>query len=92
MLDNHPSHISRETQAYLRTRPERFEFIFTPRHGSWLNLIEVFFSKMARSLLRHIRVDSKQELVNRIYRRIEEFNKESVIFRWRYKMDELAGA
>lgn len=92
VLDNHSSHISKETQAYLRSRPERFEFIFTPKHGSWLNLIEVFFSKLARSTLRHIRVDSKQELVNRIYRGIEEFNKEPVIFRWRYKMDEVASA
>lgn len=92
VLDNHSSHISKETQAYLRSRPERFEFIFTPKHGSWLNLIEVFFSKLARSILRHIRVDSKQELVNRIYRGIEEFNKEPVIFRWRYKMDEVASA
>jgi transposase len=90
VLDNHSSHISKETQAYLRSRPERFEFVFTPKHGSWLNLIEVFFSKLARSLLRHIRVDSKPELVERIYRGIEEFNKEPVIFRWRYKMDELA--
>jgi len=92
VLDNHSSHISKETQAYLRNRPERFEFVFTPKHGSWLNLIEVFFSKMARSLLRHIRVDSKQELVERIYRGIEELNKEPVIFRWRYKMDKLASA
>lgn len=90
ILDNHSAHISKETQAYLRSRPERFEFVFTPKHGSWLNLIEVFFSKMARSLLRHIRVDSKPELVDRIYRGIEEFNKEPVIFRWRYKMEELA--
>lgn len=92
VLDNHSSHISKETQAYLRSRPERFEFVFTPKHGSWLNLIEVFFSKLARSLLRHIRVDSRQELVDRIYRGIEEINKEPVIFRWRYKMDEVTSA
>lgn len=88
VLDNHSSHISKETQTWLRSKPERFEFIFTPKHGSWLNLIEVFFSKMARSLLRHIRVQSKNELVERIYRGIEEFNKEPVVFRWKYKMDE----
>jgi len=43
---------------------------------------------MARSLLRHIRVESKDELVGRIYRGIEDFNKELVVFRWKYKMDE----
>ena len=49
-----------------RTRPAgRFEFTFTPKHGSWLNLIEGFFSKFARSVLRHIRVTSKHELKER---------------------------
>jgi transposase len=92
VLDNHSAHISKETQAYLKKKPERFEFVFTPKHGSWLNLIEVFFSKIARSLLRHIRVQSKEELVERIYRGIEQINQEPVIFRWRYKMDEVAVA
>jgi DDE superfamily endonuclease len=48
------------------SRAGRFEFTFTPKHGSWLNLIEGFFSKFARSVLRHIRVTSKQELKERI--------------------------
>jgi transposase len=89
VLDNHAAHISKETQAYLKKHPDRFEFVFTPKHGSWLNLIEVFFSKIARSFLRHIRVQTKEELVERIYRGIEQINQEPVIFRWRYKMDEL---
>ena len=92
VLDNHSAHISKETQAYLLTKPGRFEFIFTPKHGSWLNLIEVFFSKIARSFLRHIRVRSKHELVERIYRGIEEINREPVIFRWRYKMEDVAAS
>lgn len=90
VLDNHAAHISKETQTYLKKHPDRFEFVFTPKHGSWLNLIEVFFSKIARSFLRHIRVQSKEELVERIYRGIEQINQEPVIFRWRYKMDEIA--
>jgi transposase len=57
ILDNHSAHISRETRTWLAARPAgRFEFTFTPKHGSWLNLIEGFFSKFARSVLRHIRV------------------------------------
>lgn len=90
VLDNHSAHLSKETQTYLQSNPGRFEFVFTPKHGSWLNLIEVFFSKIARSFLRHIRVASTEELVERIYRGIEEINREPVIFRWRYKMDETA--
>ena len=54
VLDNHSSHVSKETKAWLLKKPGRFEFIFTPKHGSWLNMIEMFFSKIARSFLRHI--------------------------------------
>jgi len=89
ILDNHSAHISKETHKYLKTKPERFQFVFTPTHGSWLNLIESFFSKLARTVLRHIRVSSKQELVDRIYRGIEQINKEPSVFRWTYKMDQV---
>lgn len=89
ILDNHSSHVSKETTSWLLTRPGRFEFVFTPKHGSWLNMIEMFFSKVARSFLRHIRVESKEELVERIYQGIEEINKDPVIFRWKYKMEEV---
>ena len=90
ILDNHSSHISKETRAFLKTIPDRFEFVFTPKHGSWLNMIEMFFSKITRSFLRHIRVDSKEELIERIYKGITEINQEPVVFRWKYKMDEIS--
>jgi transposase len=73
----------------LKKYPNRFEFIFTPKHGSWLNLIEMFFSKMSRSLLRGIRVKSKDELKTRIIKYLEEVNNEPVVFRWKYKLDEI---
>jgi hypothetical protein len=58
IADNHSAHISKETNAWLAKQPVgRFQFTFTPTHGSWLNLIEGFFSKFARSVLRHIRVN-----------------------------------
>jgi transposase len=67
ILDNHSAHVSRETKAWLAAQPDgRFTFVFTPKHGSWLNLVEGFFSKLARSVLRHIRVASKKELKERI--------------------------
>ncbi|HUW53253.1 MAG TPA: IS630 family transposase [Rhodanobacter sp.] len=82
VLDNHSAHISKETAAYLGTRPGRFEYVHTPKHGSWLNLIECVFSKMARTFLRHIRVKSKDELKRRILKRIAEINASPVVFRW----------
>ena len=82
VLDNHSAHISKETTAYLATRPGRFEYVHTPKHGSWLNLIECAFSKMARTFLRHIRVKSVDELKERILKGIAEFNASPVVFRW----------
>ena len=82
VLDNHCAHISRETMAYLETRPGRFEYVHTPKHGSWLNLVEGAFSKMARTFLRHIRVASRDELKARILQGIEEMNAAPVPFRW----------
>jgi transposase len=91
ILDNHSAHISRETTAWLDTRPAgRFEFTFTPKHGSWLNLIEGFFSKFARSVLRHIRVTSKHELKQRIMAGIDDVNSNPVIHTWSYKLAEAA--
>lgn len=83
ILDNHSAHISKETMRYLATRPGRFVYVHTPKHGSWLNLIEAVFSKMARTFLRHIRVSSKAELKDRIMKGIGELNQSPVIFRWR---------
>jgi len=89
ILDNHSSHVSTETMAFLKTIPGRFEFVYTPKHGSWLNLIEGFFSKLTRTALRGIRVSSKENLKERILLAIEEFNDEPVVYRWTYKMDEI---
>ena len=80
ILDNHSAHISKETTAWLADQPaHRFEFTFTPKHGSWLNLIEGFFSKLARSVLRHIRVASRQELKDRLMAAMDYFNQEPVV-------------
>ena len=92
VLDNHSAHISKETRAYLATIPNRFEFVFTPKHGSWLNLVESFFGKMARTLLRGIRVHSKAELKDRIQRYIDRINEDPVVYRWKYRLDEISVA
>jgi len=91
ILDNHSAHISKETKAWIDNQPEgRFSFVFTPKHGSWLNLVEGFFSKMARSMLCHIRVQSKAELKARILAYLDDINRDPVIHRWTYKIAEAA--
>jgi transposase len=91
VLDNHSAHISKESKAWLAEQPAgRFEFTFTPKHGSWLNLVEGFFSKLARSVLRHIRVASKQELKERIMAAMDDINQNPVVHTWAYKLDKAA--
>ena len=91
VLDNHSAHISKETRSFLATVPNRFEFVFTPKHGSWLNLVESFFSKLARTLLRGIRVGSKPELKSRIELYLDEVNQEPTVFKWKYKLESISG-
>ena len=90
ICDNHSAHKSKEVQNYLATKPEgRYTFVFTPKHASWLNLIECFFSKMTKQMLKGIRVKSKEELADRIYQYFDEVNAEPVVFHWTYKLDEI---
>lgn len=90
ILDNHSAHTSKETRQFLATLPEdRFVFVFTPTHTSWLNMIESFFRKMTKQMLKGIRVNSKEELSERIYRYFDEINADPIIYHWTYKMDEV---
>jgi len=89
ILDNHSVHTSKKVKQFLLTLPNRFVFIFTPKHGSWLNMIEGFFGKMTCQMLRGIRVSSKEELVDRIYKYFDEVNETPVVYHWKYRMDEI---
>jgi transposase len=91
LLDNHSAHISKETRAYLATRPNRFVYVHTPKHGSWLNLVETLFGKMSRTFLKGIRVKSWEELRQRILLGIGEINAAPVVHRWK-KFDLLQPA
>ena len=82
-------HTSLETRNYLASVPGRCEFVFTPTHGSLLNLVEGFFSKLTRQFLKGVRVKTKDELVERIYQYFEEINAEPVVYHWKYKFDEI---
>jgi transposase len=90
ILDNHSAHISKETMAYLASRPNRFVYVHTPKHGSWLNLIETVFGKMARTFLKGIRVRSREELKQRILQGVREMNLAPVVARWKKFDLELA--
>ena len=89
VLDNHSAHTSKETAAWLAEHPNRFEFVFTPKHGSWLNIVETFFAKMSKQMLRGIRVTSKEDLKQRIEIYLEQMNEHPVIFRWKHGLEAL---
>lgn len=89
VLDNLKVHTSDETRKYLATVPGRFEFVFTPKHGSWLNLVEGFFSKLTRQSLKGIRVETKEELIGRIYKYFDEVNADPVVYHWKYRLEEI---
>lgn len=89
VLDNLKVHKSKKVIEYLSTVTGRFEFVFTPKHASWLNLIESFFSKMTKQMLKGIRVKSKQELIQRIYTYFDEINAEPVVFHWTWHLDDI---
>jgi transposase len=83
ILDNHSAHLSKETQAFLAKHPNRFQYVLTPKHGSWLNIVETLFGKMARTFLRHIRVQSLDELKTLILKGVAEINAAPVVHRWK---------
>ena len=89
ILDNLRVHSSQKVIGYLETCPDRFEFVFTPKHASWLNLVEGFFSKMTKQVLHGIRVGSKEELKERIYRYFDEINADPVVYHWGWNLQDV---
>lgn len=80
VLDNESSHVSKATRAWLAAHPG-FAVHHTPKHASWLNQVEIFFSILARRLLRRGEFTSRQD-------QIREFtlahDDEARAFRWTY--------
>ena len=87
LLENLSSHISQETREWLDEKQGRFEFVFTPKHASWLNEIESFFSSMARSVLRGIRVKNIKEMTSRLLQYISINNNNPTVYEWTYGLD-----
>ena len=54
-----------------------------------MNLVEGFFSKLTRQLLKGIRVKTKDELVQRIYKYFDEVNEDPVVYHWKYRREEI---
>lgn len=83
VLDNGSSHTSKATRGWLAAHP-RFQVTYTPKHASWLNMIEIFFSILTRRLLRRGEFTSRDHLADKIRNFIAEYSQTAKPFRWRY--------
>ena len=83
ILDNHSAHISKETRAYLATRPNRFCYVHTPTHGSWLNLVERFFRDLSQDVVLPGSFASVGELTDAIWTYLAERNLKPQRYEWR---------
>jgi len=76
---------------FLSDKSHRIRFVYTPKHASWLNQIEVWFSILSRRLLKRLSTLSTIELKNKVLAFVEYFNKTAAkAFKWTYKGRPLA--
>lgn len=73
-------------QAFLERQFHRIHFVYTPKHASWLNQIEIWFGILVRKLLKRASFTSAEALRQRILDFIEYFNQTMAKpFKWTYK-------
>ena len=70
--------------AFLCDATHRIRFVYTPKHSSWLNQIEIWFSILIRRLLKRASFTSTDDLRQRILAFIDYFNKTAKPFKWTY--------
>ena len=72
-------------KAFLEDESHRIRFVYTPKHTSWLNQIEIWFSILVRKLLKRASFISLEDLRQRILKFIDYFNRTMAKpFRWTY--------
>lgn len=91
VMDNGSSHVAKATKAWLVDHP-RFTAHYTPKHASWLNQVELFFSILTRRLLRRGEFGSRDELIGRVMDFIRHHNQNAKPFRWTYDGSPLKAA
>ncbi len=73
-------------QEFLEDKEHRIRFIFTPKHCSWLNQVEIWFSILAKKLMKWGNFKSKEDLQRQLENFIEYFNQTMAKpFKWTFK-------
>lgn len=70
---------------FLHDESHRIRFVYTPKHCSWMNQIEIWFGIINRRLLKRKSYQSVQQLEESILRFIEQYNVTARPFKWTYK-------
>jgi transposase len=87
--DNLSTRTTQEVSDWLAQHP-RWRFVFTPKHASWLNQVEIFFSILARRLLKRSAFTSEQDLAQQMLAFVETYNQTARPFKWTYTGKVLA--
>jgi hypothetical protein len=72
-------------KAFLEDKSHRIRFVYTPKHCSWLNQIEIWFSGLSRRVLKRGNFDTVDSLQAKILKYIEFYNKTAVPMKWKCK-------
>jgi transposase len=87
--DNLSTRTTQEVNEWLAAHP-RWRFAFTPKHASWLNQVEIFFSILARRLLKRGAFASETDLATQMLAFVENYNQTARPFQWTYTGKVLA--
>ena len=91
ILDNGSSHTSKQTAAWFAAHP-RWEVHFTPKHASWVNQVELFFSILQRKVIRNGSFPSQADLITKMMKFITDYDQTARPFKWTYAADPLKAA
>src|SRR6185436_6791662 len=84
IIDNLSAHKTKGVDAFRESHPN-VQLHYTPTYSSWLNQVEIWFSKIQRDLIARGIFESKADLRRQIMRYIRHYNKAAVPFKWTYK-------
>lgn len=87
--DNLSTRTTDEVEQWLADHP-RWRFVFTPKHASWLNQVEIFFSILARRLLKRGAFTGEDDLAQQMLAFVETYNQTARPFNWTYTGKVLA--
>jgi DDE superfamily endonuclease len=83
ITDNLSTRGTQELHNWLQAHP-RWSFQYTPKHASWLNQVEIFFSILVRRLLKHAIFTSETDLAQQMLAYVETYNQTARPFKWTY--------